>query len=202
MFCLHAVLLSPSQFYFTRFLSELRIKFWCKARFRFDLDWIFCNSVIFLQDYENKTLFASFCKLALHVLNVLFTCSACISTYMISAIFSALAKNHAFNHFYGVYKKKVIELQRAIVSELLCVWTRFFHIRKDHAFSCWMISSSCQMDKKLANTNPIKNVSQNRIFSPLRVGSKTIENEPPFSGTVKLMNFTSLNYAAHIHNYY
>jgi hypothetical protein len=58
------------------------------------------------------------------------------------------------------------------------------------------------MDKKLANTNPIKNVSQNRIFSPLRVGSKTIENEPPFSGTVKLMNFTSLNYAAHIHNYY
>jgi hypothetical protein len=37
------------------------------------------------------------------------------------------------------------------------------------------------MDKKLAmpNTNPIKNVSQNRIFSPLRVGSKTVENEPP-----------------------
>ena len=35
--------------------------------------------------------------------------------------------------------------------------------------------------------NPIKNVSQNRIFSPLRVGSKTIEN--------------SLN-EAHIHNYY
>jgi hypothetical protein len=27
MFFLHAVLLSPSQFYFTRFLSELRIKF-------------------------------------------------------------------------------------------------------------------------------------------------------------------------------
>ena len=27
MFCLHAVLLNPSQFYFTRFLSELRIKF-------------------------------------------------------------------------------------------------------------------------------------------------------------------------------
>jgi hypothetical protein len=48
----------------------------------------------------------------------------------------------------GCIKKKVIELQRAIVSELLCVWTRFFHIRKDHAFSCWMIPSSCQMDKK------------------------------------------------------
>jgi hypothetical protein len=27
MFCLHAVLLNPSQFYFTQFLSELRIKF-------------------------------------------------------------------------------------------------------------------------------------------------------------------------------
>jgi hypothetical protein len=92
---------------------------------------------------------------------------------------------------YGVYKKKVIEIQRAIVSELLCVWTRFFHNRKDHAFICWMISSSCQMDKKLANTNPIKNVSQNRIFSPLRVGSKTIENEPPLG--FKLMNYTSLN---------
>ena len=43
-----------------------------------------------------------------------------------------------------------------------------------------------------------KNVSQNRIFSPLRVGSKTIENELPL--VLKLMNFTSLNYA-HIHNY-
>ena len=42
--------------------------------------------------------------------------------------------------------------------------------------------------------NPIKNVSQNRIFSPLRV-----ENEPPL--VLKLMNFTSIN-DAHIHNYY
>jgi hypothetical protein len=89
--------------------------------------------------------------------------------------------------------KKVIELQRAIVS--LCVWTRFCHIRKDHAFSCWMISS-CQMDKKWANTNPIKNVSQNRICSTLRVGSKTIENEPPL--VHKLMNFTSINDAIFI----
>ena len=32
----------------------------------------------------------------------------------------------------------------------------------------------------------------------LRVGSKTIENEPPL--VLKLMNFTSLN-DAHIHNY-
>ena len=57
------------------------------------------------------------------------------------------------------------------------------------------------MDKKLTNTNPIKNinVSQNRIFSPLRVGYKTIENEPPL--VLKLMNFTSIN-DAHIHNYY
>jgi hypothetical protein len=99
----------------------------------------------------------------------------------------------------GCIKKKVIELQRAIVSELLYVATRFFHIRKDHAFSCWMISSSCQFDKKWANTYPIKNVSQNRIFSPLRVGSKTIENEPPL--VLKLMNFTSINYT-HIRNYY
>jgi hypothetical protein len=99
----------------------------------------------------------------------------------------------------GCIKKKIIELQRAIVSELLYVWTRFFHIRKDHAFSCWMISSSLQMDKKWANTNPIKNVSQNRKFSPLRVGSKTIENEPPLG--LKLMNFTSLN-CTNIHNYY
>jgi hypothetical protein len=104
-----------------------------------------------------------------------------------------------FNYYTGCIKKKVIELQRAIESELLCVWTRFFHIRKDHAFRCWMISSSCQMDKKWANTNQIKNVSQNRIFSPLRVGSKTIANEPPLE--LKLMNFTSLN-DAHIHYYY
>jgi hypothetical protein len=93
-------------------------------------------------------------------------------------------------NYTGCIKKKVIELQRAIVSELLCVWTRFFHIQKDHAFSYWMISSSCQMDKKWANTNPIKNVSQNRIFSPLRVESKTIENESPL--VLKLMNFTSI----------
>ena len=41
-----SVLLSPDQtrtqahrkFYFTRFLSELRIKFWCKTRFRFGLN--------------------------------------------------------------------------------------------------------------------------------------------------------------------
>jgi hypothetical protein len=106
-------------------------------------------------------------------------------------------RDYRFVHYTGCIKKKVIELQRAIVSELLCVWTRCFHIRKDHAFSCWMISSSCQMDKKWANTYPIKYVSQNRIFSPLRVGSKTIENEPPL--VLKLMNFTSIN-DAHIHN--
>jgi hypothetical protein len=51
----------------------------------------------------------------------------------------------------------------------------------------------------MSKTNPIKNVSQNRIFSPLRVGSKTIENELPLG--LKLMNFTSLN-CTHIHNYY
>jgi hypothetical protein len=117
----------------------------------------------------------------------------------IIVLISNFSPSNFFQYLYRVYKKKVIELQRAIVSELLCVWTRFFHIRKDHAFSCWMISSSCQVDKKWANTNPIKNVSQNRIFSPLRVGSKTIENELPL--VLKLVNFTSLN-CTHIHNYY
>jgi hypothetical protein len=69
--------LSPSQFYFTRFLSKFPFKFWCKARFRFDLGWIFCNSVMLLWDYEKKTLFGSFCDpaLCMYVLNVLFTCS-------------------------------------------------------------------------------------------------------------------------------
>jgi hypothetical protein len=38
---------------------------------------------------------------------------------------------------YRVYKKKVIELQRAIIRELLGVWTIGFHIRKDQAFSYW-----------------------------------------------------------------
>jgi hypothetical protein len=80
---------------------------------------------------------------------------------------------------YRVYKKKGNRTSaRYCVLITLRIWTRCFHIRKDQAFSCWMIYSSCQMDKKWANTNPIKNVSQNRIFSPLRVGSKTIENEP------------------------
>jgi hypothetical protein len=36
----------------------------------------------------------------------------------------------------------------------------------------------------------VKNVSQNRIFSPLRVGYKIIENEPPL--VLKLMNFICL----------
>ena len=36
---------------------------------------------------------------------------------------------------YRVYKKKVIELQRAIIRELLGVRTIGFHIRKDQAFS-------------------------------------------------------------------
>ena len=53
--------------------------------------------------------------------------------------------------------------------------------------------------EKISMNEANKNVSQNRIFSPLRVGSKTIENEPPL--VLKLMNFTSIN-AAHIHNYY
>ena len=100
---------------------------------------------------------------------------------------------------YRVYRKKGNR-----TSTRYCIWitlrmNEIFHLRKDQAFSCWMTCSSCQMDKKWANTNPIKNVSQNRIFSPLRVGSKTIENEPLL--VLKLMNFTSIN-DAHIHSYY
>jgi hypothetical protein len=72
-----SVLLSPSQFYFTRFLSELRIKFWCKARFRFDLGSIFCNSSLRLW---KKDLVCKFLQPApyLYVLNVLFTCTASV----------------------------------------------------------------------------------------------------------------------------
>jgi hypothetical protein len=41
-----------------------------------------------------------------------------------------------------------------------------FYIRKDKAFSCWMTCFSFQVEKKYASTSPIKNVSQNSIFSP------------------------------------
>jgi hypothetical protein len=41
-------------------------------------------------------------------------------------LLSLLSQFHLWKYqLYRVYKKKVIELQRAIVSELLCVWTRF-----------------------------------------------------------------------------
>jgi hypothetical protein len=46
----------------------------------------------------------------------------------------------------GCIKKKVIELQRAIIRELLSVWTIGFHIRKDQAFSYWMTCFSCQVE--------------------------------------------------------
>jgi hypothetical protein len=55
-------------------------------------------------------------------------------------------------HFYSVYtgciKKKVIELQRAIIRESLGVWTIGFHIWKDQAFSYWMTCFSYQVKKK------------------------------------------------------
>jgi hypothetical protein len=38
----------------------------------------------------------------------------------------------------GCIKKKVIELQRAIIRVSLSVWTIGFQIRKDQAFSYWM----------------------------------------------------------------
>ena len=36
------------------------------------------------------------------------------------------SQHDIYFRLYREYQKKVIELQRAIVSELLCVWTRFF----------------------------------------------------------------------------
>jgi hypothetical protein len=70
-------------------------------------------------------------------------------------------------YIHRVYKKGN-GLRRAIASELLCVWPRFFHIRKNQALSVeyvfrakWITNEQIQI--------PIKNVSQNRIFSPLRV---------------------------------
>jgi hypothetical protein len=47
---------------------------------------------------------------------------------------------HKYNRQCHVYlqsvSKKVIDLQRAIVRELLGVSTNFFHIRNDQAFGC------------------------------------------------------------------
>jgi hypothetical protein len=48
----------------------------------------------------------------------------------------------------GCIKKKVIELQRAIIRESLGVWTICFHIWKDQAFSYWMACFSYQVEKK------------------------------------------------------
>jgi hypothetical protein len=73
---------------------------------------------------------------------ILHTHNFSLTTYMERAVVIR-RYSQTTNTYTGCIKKKVIELQRAIVSELLCVWTRFFHNRKDHAFSCWMISSSC-----------------------------------------------------------
>jgi hypothetical protein len=55
-------------------------------------------------------------------------------------------QNHTL--IYRVYKKKVIELQRAIIRESLGVWTVGFHFRKDQAFSYWMTCFSYQVEKK------------------------------------------------------
>jgi hypothetical protein len=81
-----------------------------------------------------------------------------------------ICSNYAINNFQtecwfytGCVKIKVIELQRAIVSELLRM-NEIFSSSENQAFSCWMICSSCQMDKKWANTNPIKNASQNQAY--------------------------------------
>jgi hypothetical protein len=51
---------------------------------------------------------------------------------------------------YREYKKKVIELQRAIIRESLGVWTIGFHIRKDQAFSYWMTYFSYISGEKIS----------------------------------------------------
>ena len=66
-------------------------------------------------------------------------------------------------------------LRRAIASELLSAWPRFFHIRKDRAF-IWEYVFHAKWITNEQIRIPIKNVCQNRIFSQLRVGSKIIEN--------------------------
>jgi hypothetical protein len=86
--------IGQSQFYFkfTPFPSELRIKFWRKARFRFDLGWIYCNSVIFLwKRLWKKYLICKFLQSG----SVRIKCFVYMQYAYASAIFSALAKNHA-----------------------------------------------------------------------------------------------------------
>jgi hypothetical protein len=63
-------------------------------------------------------------------------------------IFSGHLAAYHLAIYTGCIKKKVIELQRAIIRELLGVWTIGFHIRKDQTFSYWMICFSCQVEKK------------------------------------------------------
>ena len=66
-------------------------------------------------------------------------------------------------------KKMIIELQPAILRELLGVWTNFFLIRKDLVLAIeWHVfHAKWKKVSKYKTTSPIKIFCQNRIFSPL-----------------------------------
>jgi hypothetical protein len=84
-----------------------------------------------------------------------------------------------------------------------CIWitmrmNEIFSHSERSAFSYWVISFSCQMDKKWANTNMIKNVSQNHDHR-WELGLKPLKMNPLWY----LSLWISLhNYYIYIHNYY
>jgi hypothetical protein len=82
---------------------------------------------------------------------------------------------YIYIYIYRVYKKKVIELQRAIIRELLGVWTIGFLIRKDQAFSYWMACFSCQVEKNKHVRGRLKMLVK-ITFSPLCL-IKTMHNK-------------------------
>ena len=49
------------------------------------------------------------------------------------------------------------------------------------------------MEAKWANASELKNLGENRIFSPLRLGYKAIEKQ--FPSGLKLLSYISINYA-------
>ena len=64
---------SPSQFYFTRFLSELGIKFWCKADF--DLIWAeYSVILLFVSKKMKKRPYLQVCAIRL--------CAVCIKCFV------------------------------------------------------------------------------------------------------------------------
>ena len=65
---------------------------------------------------------------------------------------------------------------------------------KEQSFSCRMKYFLYHMDKKRTNASVLKDLSENQIFSPLRIKAKTIEKQYPF-GTQDTQ-YTSINNAS------